>query len=418
MRKIQLSITLIAISTGFPCSGCQSAQTRVAAAPEILAEFQIQGGMNHIILPVTFEGKEYPFVLDTGSTTTVFDKSFRDKLGKQFMWPTRGRGPEGRTFKVEWYRYDGPDPYVGPLKLEDTSLIRVHDLDQVVSGEKRDFQGIISMEFLAKYVVQIDFDNKKVTFFRGKKDSGLLPSLGSEENRHPEWGEPIPLKKRLLHNIRYVRGTVLDDTPVDFLVDTGWLSVDSLKSRIFDKIHSQQNSHRESGDAKSSSTGLSIYSIINQVENFSVGSFEYKNHVFRRSSESVLGLAFLQRHLVTLDFPNNVMYLKKGDSFGQHQQPAIVISFEGMGCELNTRGLVVTDVDPNGSAHRKGIREGYVLTKINGRNVSPLRSMVEITAFMSQLSAPTNGGRTFTFKHGDETITVAVGKRDADANQN
>jgi len=52
------------------------------------------------------------------------------------------------------------------------------------------------MEFLVKYIVQIDFDNKKVTFFKSRKDIDLFFFLRPKENKHPEWGEPIPLKKK------------------------------------------------------------------------------------------------------------------------------------------------------------------------------------------------------------------------------
>jgi hypothetical protein len=409
MRKIHLSIALIIISGGLLFSGCQSNQPKAVDAPEVLAEFEIQGGMNFITLPVTFQGKEYPFVLDTGSTTTIFDDSFKDKLGKQFMWPIKRRGPEGKIFKVVWYH--GHDAYVGPLKLEYTDFIRVRDLDQVVAGEKRDFQGIISMEFLKKYTVQIDFDNKKVTFFRGKKEVDIF-SPQPKKNRHPEWGEPIPLKKKLFCDRWYVKGCILNNMKVDFLIDTGWLSLDSLKSRIFGKIYSQKNTNE-----KSSSTGFSSYNIINQVENFSVGSFEYKNHVFRRSTESILGLSFFRRHLVTLDFPNNIMYLKKGDNFYQLQRPAIVISLEEIGCEVNAESFVVTEIDPNGFAYRKGIREKDILTKIIGQDVSSF-NIVELSEFVSQLPVPKNGESTFTFKHGDETITVPYSKRDMDASKN
>ena len=98
------------------------------------------------------------------------------------------------------------------------------------------------------------------------------------------------------------------------------------------------------------------------------------------------------------------MYLKKGNNFDQPHRPTIFLSIEGIGCKVNTDSFVVTEVDPNGSAYRKGIREEDILTKINGQDVSPL-SIVELTELLSQLSAQENRERTFTFKHGDEIIT-------------
>ena len=112
------------------------------------------------------------------------------------------------------------------------------------------------------------------------------------------------------------------------------------------------------------------------------------------------------------------MYLKKGNNFDQYQRPTIGISFEGIGCKVNTESFVVTEVDPNGSAYRKGIREEDILIKMNDQDVSSLSSIVEITEFLSQLAAQENREGTFTFKHGDEIITVPFSERDMDTNKN
>jgi len=61
MRKKHLSVALIILSGSFLFSGCKAIQPEAAAAPEVLAEFEIQGGWNFIILPVTYQGKEYPY---------------------------------------------------------------------------------------------------------------------------------------------------------------------------------------------------------------------------------------------------------------------------------------------------------------------------------------------------------------------
>lgn len=413
MRKINISITLIIISGGFLFSGCQSVKTKVIAPSEVLAEFEIRGGMRHIILPVTFQGQEYPFALDTAGMKTLFDDSFKDKLGKRFLWPLKGKGPEGKTFKIEYYR--DQDASVGPLVLADSSMIRACDLDKLVPGKNRKFQGIIGLDFLKKYIVQIDFDNGKVKFFKGRKEFDILSFLKPKENKHPEWGEPIPMKAKFLTGLRYVKGNLFDNMNIEFLVDTGWLSFDSLKSRIFDKIYPQNLFHVKSTDIKSPSTELLNYNMINMIKNFSVGSLEYEDNIFRRSNESVLGLLFFSRHLVTFDFPNNVMYLRKGKNFDKPQY--ILISIEGTGFILNPENFIVYEVDPNSSAYRKGIREKDILIKINDQDVSSL-SVVEFMEFLSQLSGPKNGELPFTFKRGDEIITVPFSERDMDTNKN
>jgi hypothetical protein len=402
MRKINLTI-ILALIFGSPLfSGCQSLEPKPTAPPEVLAEFEYSGDTGHIILPITFQGQEYPFVLDTAGTDTAFDDSFKDKLGKRFLWPLKGRGAKGQMLKVEWYRRY--DCYLGPLDLDDHGTIKVIDLDKLIPEKNRKFQGIIGLDFLKKYIVQIDFDNGKVSFFEGKKEFDIFSFLKSKENKHPEWGEPIPMKTKFRSGLRYVEGTLFNNVKVEFLVDTGWLGPDSLKTRIFDKVYTQKDPNVKSSVVKSPLTGSSDYNIIRK---FSVGPFGYKNNIFRRSNRSVLGLWFLSRHLVTFDFPNKIMYLKKGKNFDK--SVSINILLGDTGCTIIAPDYIVSHVDPNGAAYKKGIREKDVLIKINNHNISSL----DVVEFMElPISVPKNGVLILTFKRGNDIINTSFSEKD------
>lgn len=409
MRKIHLSVALIIVSGSFLFSGCQSVESKAIAPPEVLAEFEIQDGMNQIILPVKFQGEEYQFVLDTGSTYTVFDNSFKDKLGKRFLWPKKATAAHGKKIKVEFFH--APHAYIGPLNLKDSFLIGVCNLDQLIAGENRKIQGIIGMEFLKKHIVQIDFDNGKVTFFRGKKDTDIFSFLRQKENKHPEWGEPIPLKTKLFCSLRYIRGKLLDNTSSDFMIDSGWSSPDSLKSGLFEKVHSNLTSGTKHVSMSTTAVKSLNFGKLKVIERFSVGPFEYKNNFFQKSNESILGLSFLSRHLVTFDFPNHKMYLKKGENF--NKPPSINISLYQLNLKIRKSGdnIIAFEIDPNGVAYRKGIRQKDILLKVNEQDVSSF-GVVEFLEFLSQLSVPKDGALTFTFKRGDDIIEVSFEKSD------
>ena len=400
MRKIHLSVALIIVSGSFLFSGCQSVESKAVAPLEVLAEFALSDTESHILLPVTFKGEEYQFILDTGSTNMIFDDSFKDKLGKRFLWPKKATAARGKKIKVELFR--APHAYLGPLNLKVSRLIGVIDLDLVHGFEEnRKFQGIIGMEFLKNHIVQIDFDNGKVTFFKGKKDTDIFSFLRPKENEHPEWGEPIPLKTKFFSDLRYIRGKLLDNTSADFMIDSGWGSPGTLQSRLFEKVHSNLTSGTKHGSM--STTKL--------IERFSVGSFEYKNNFFQKSNESILGLSFLSRHLVTFDFPNHKMYLKKGENF--NKPPSINISLYQFNLNIRKSGdnIIAFEIDPNGLAYRKGIRQKDILLKINDQDVSSF-GIVEFLEFLSQLSVPKDGALTFTFKRGDDIIEVSFEKSD------
>ncbi len=412
MRKIHLSVALIIVTGSFFLSGCQSIGSKAVTSPEVLAAFEITDDTNNILLPVKFQGEEYQFLLDTGSDVTAYDDSFKDKLRKMFIGPvTRtGRAPHGK--KIKYVTLPAPDAYLGQLNLKVSRYAVVTDLNQLVAEENRNFQGIIGMDFLKKYIIQIDFDNEKVIFFKGNKDIDLFSFLKPKENKHPEWGEPIPLKTKLFHNVRYIRGKFFDNTSADFLIDTGNYFSNDLQSRLFEKVNSNlvgtQHGSQSTTTVQSDNKGRKV--II--TERFSVGTFEYKEMFFQKSDSSILGQPFLSRHLVTFDFPNNVAYLKKGRDFDKLSIPPIVI--EGLELTLQYSGdeIIVSFVDPNGPAYRKGIRQKDILLKINDQDVSSF-SIVEFLEFLSQqISMPKDGVLTFAFKHGDDIKKYLFKKSD------
>jgi hypothetical protein len=403
MRKIIFASILMLVS-GILFSGCRSVEPKSAAPPEVLAEFDFQGEMNYIILPVTFQGQEYPFALDTGATDTLFDISFKDKFGKRFLWPKKGDAAHGKKVKVELFH--APDAYLGSLNLNNSPYKAISDLDQLIPKKNRKFQGLIGMDFLQQYIVQIDFDNKKVIFFNAKKDGGLFSSFRPKENKHPEWGEPIPLKTKLFNRLRFIKGKLLDNISAEFMIDSGWQSHGTLESELYKKVNPKLSFdaiYNDSTNTVKSDIGLKM------IEKFSVGQFEYNNNIFQKSNMSILGLQFLSRHLVTFDFLNNVMYLKKGKNF---DKPVNINIFIGnTGCILITPGYIVTQVDPNGTAYKKGIREKDVLIEINDHDISSLNP-VEFMELQSQLLVPKEGGYTFTFKRGNDIINTSFSEKD------
>ena len=143
------------------------------------------------------------------------------------------------------------------------------------------------------------------------------------------------------------------------------------------------------------------------LEGFSVGSLEYKNNIFQNNYESALGLVFLSRHIVTFDFPNKIMYLKKGKYFDK--QPIIPILIAQTGCTINSDNYVVTNVDPNSLAYSKGIREEDTLIKINGKDISNV-DILESVKFWTIQFIPGNTEMSFTFKHDNEIVTITISK--------
>ncbi|MBN1972801.1 MAG: aspartyl protease family protein [Sedimentisphaerales bacterium] len=404
MRKINFSIALVVISGSFFLFGCQSGQTKESTKTEILAEFDIPIDSNLILLPVTFQGKEYQFLLDTGAKHLIYDDSFKDKLRKMWLGPItmKGRTFDGQMF--DYVRLPAPETFLGQMNMKVSKYVMVTETDKI-RGNKEYFQGIIGMDLLKKYIVQIDFDEGKVIFFKAKKDFDLFSIFKPKENKHPEWGEAITLKTKIFSNIRYVNVKLPNNIRDDFLVDTGWcFNPPSLKSKIFDKVLSYNNPKDKRQDANSTPAGFSGYVPAQVIDEFSVGSFKYENNIFMRNYISILGLPFLSRHLVTFDFQNNMMYLKKGKNFDKQSNVNAKISFIA-GCLLESENHVISSVDPNGPAYQKGVRNGDILIKICDQDISNM-SFTEFFKFITQFSVPEDGKVPLIFKRGEETFKV------------
>jgi len=376
MRKIILNSLVSLCFCIFLFAGCATipdSYSDTCTEPEVLAEFKIEGGAKPILLPVTLDGEEYLFCLDTGSTTTIFDASLKDKLGKRFLWPKKGKAAGGKTIEAELFRI--PQAYLGPLNMRDCGLIAVIDLELLSPALARKAQGIIGMDFLKKYVVRIDFDTATVSFLKSKRDTGIFSFLQPEKNEHPEWGQPLSIKYEFLSGLPLVKGRIADDIPVNFMIDTGHVipKVDgNLKSRIFNNISSKVELKTKKDSNKTA-----------VIDNFSIGSFEYRDAIFHESNYSSLGMGFLRRHLVTFDFPNRQMYLKKGRYFDRPTNAHIW--FENLGLELRRQGndIFVDSIDPNGPGYKKGIRQNDIILKVYDQDVTSYSLTEFVTLLLS-----------------------------------
>ena len=396
MRRITCFAHLALFFAGAFLAGCQAPQREISSAPQVLAEFTFPRDAKLILLPVTFQGQEHTFCLDTGSTDVVFDVSLKDKLGKRVLWPKKGRAAHGEPIKVEYFR--APQAQLGPLSLKGSVLVAVTDLKQLSPHLTEKAQGIIGMDFLKKYVVQIDFDEARVSFLKAETDVDLLSFLRPKKNEHPEWGEPVRIQYEFFCELPHVKGRIHDGISVSFMVDTGWSdALCLLDSRIFKKVRRETElellARRTTVAGQTSSK---IKAAI--VEALSVGSYKHQDVIFRQGNDSILGLPFLSRHLVTFDFPNRRLYLKKGRRFDKPSD----FSFEpyDLGFHLRRQrgNIFVCSVDPNGPAHARGIRQDDIVLTVNDQDVTSY-SMAKLYALISQAETE---DFVIAMKRGDE----------------
>jgi hypothetical protein len=379
--------------------------------PNVLAQFKIERNAEEILLPVELEGKEYLFKLDTGSSATLFDISLKHKLRK----PKGTVKAQTRAGTIDFELFDAPKAFLGPLSLKDCRTVGVVDLEPASSALERKHHGVIGMNFLKKHVVQVDFDKGMVSFLKSKSDKGIFSFLWPSKNKHPEWGQQISIRYESGSGIARIKAEVYY-TKVDFTIDTGYVhvvgrrdlpiahSTGELESSVFKKLRSRiQFDPKQLTVTTGKGKTASDFNKAAAVSRFSIGALEYEDVIFHESDKSVLGINFLSRHLVTFDFPNRKMYLKKGPYFDNPSPLWLAPKDLGFTIRRKQNDIFVSEVDPNGPAHAKGIRQKDIIIRVGDQDVASC----SLTGLLPLISQKDKEKLTITIKRDDAIKQVS-----------
>ena len=224
-------------------------------------------------------GEELPFLLDTGCSLTVFDKSLAGKVGKHLRTGTMS-GWLGKE-KLEIHEPPKLSLRGTPLILSEAGVIDLSKTSLPTAA-----RGIVGMDTLSHYCVQLDFQARTIRFL----DSATLQPGGL--------GQAFDLHFR--RKIPYVRAV-------------GFFSEDSSELMI-DSGYDLDGHSNTLPTNQASSKRIQINELLWNGCNYTNlqvrhGSLSAKEN--SRYDREVLGLRFLSRHLVTFDFPAGKMYLKQ-----------------------------------------------------------------------------------------------------------
>ena len=311
-------------------------------------EFKLEGFKSGIYLPVKINEEPYTFLLDTGSTFTVLNSSFKPILGKPL---TSGQvattvGKSG----VEYYR--PIDVVTGDINIKTKLPYIVADLDffSKVTGKK--FDGIAGMAFIHKYIWNINFDEDTVKILSeldsttAKKDFSIIKLSPS------------------IQGVPFVPVEIGGEKSL-FMLDTADTGSGRLTSEMIDLLSKKNLIEEVAWDTSVSLSGITKIRRV-RVREIKVGPHTYNGLLMQESKQNSLGLSFLYRHHVIIDFPNQQLYLKKG--LGSFQIDRLDKS--GIKMINDNKKLTVALVDERGPAKSAGILKGDIIKSINNLPVS------------------------------------------------
>ena len=244
--------------------------SQAATPPKLPAELPINYGAGRgglLVVPVRLnDGEEMPFVLDTGSTGTLLDTSLEPRLGKRLGTTTMHSWGTSRELPV----FAAPRLYLGGVPLNVGDRVVGDDCQKMPSDSGPPIMGMLSIDCLRQYCMQLDFAAGKLRF------------LEPEHVNATRLGKAFPIAwtegRPFVHHDGLVAGMGTNS-----LIDTGY-PTDGVIAEL--------------------GPGTSYFAE-------RVWSGQNYTNLLLGTGGNVLGLRFLARHLVTLDFLNGTMYLRQ-----------------------------------------------------------------------------------------------------------
>ncbi|TAK95346.1 MAG: hypothetical protein EPO07_15580 [Verrucomicrobia bacterium] len=273
--KIVLKLQTLAglLSLLFVCSHATADSIQSLLPADVIINHDAGRGNELFVTLRSEDGVDLLFNIDTGFPLTLIDKSLEPKLGKRLGTRTVATLQEKQKSGV----YAEPKLYIGNTPLITGSNIFTFDFGQLSFRCGRPVMGILGMDCLKHHCIQLDFEAGKMRF--------LNPELTNTN----ELGKSYPIKLTEHGPVMQHAGLgVGKDTSLQ--IDTGFFADGRIKK----------------GAVKGLDSGLQ------QLTECVWDGKSYTNlNVLAGENVDALGLKFLARHLVTLNFPKGVMYLKQ-----------------------------------------------------------------------------------------------------------
>lgn len=303
---------------------------------------------NCLVVPVKIRNRELLFLIDTGSSGMVLDASLRHEL-KNILEAKRMVTPGGESTIIV---YESPSVRIGDIDLGIKSRAVCVDLNDIRVALGRDIRGLIGIDSLRPFVVTIDFDRHRLEF-RSRIDMATVKVAAIPMTFNGGGLPCIPASA--------------NGSERPFVIDTGESGIRVEKDLI---ARLKRHDQLTAVGSNLSATALGrIYSPEYYGPfTFSVGGMSHKGLLFHESTESALGLSYLSRYKVTLDFPRSQLFLSKSGQFLRIDSPNISGLFI---CREDGHTSVLA-VEPESPGYEAGIREGDKILKIDEIDSSPL----------------------------------------------
>jgi hypothetical protein len=324
---------------------------------------------NHIIVDVRIDGRgPYPFLVDTGGHDIVTPYAAKG-LGMRTVGDTPSSGAGEKSVSSGYAHVARID--AGGALLNNQTVVTLDFSPPDVEGIR--LGGMLGVEFLERFVVQIDYGAKTLTL--------VDPAKFSTADRTAS-GVAVPFV--FYEHMPQVTGT-FDGRPARYDIDTGSRSEVTLTAPFVSRERLSEAYPNGTKITDGWGVGGASRSYVVRAGELSLGSVttpqpiaglsEAKHGSFSDSNyDGNVGSGLLKRYVATFDYSARTLYLKPAQS----QDPDVgAFDRVGMWINLGEGGMAVMDLAADGPAAQAGLKVGDVITAIDGAAVST-RSLSDV----------------------------------------
>jgi hypothetical protein len=273
---------------------------------------------NRVYLAVSVNGsKPYEMILDTGAAETFVNEGVADvlKLPRKGKATVNGNGEGAGRFALTKDVNFG----VGAASLLEKTVV-IYDYTDFEKHEGRKVDGTLGVNFFHRYVVEIDYENKKVMVYE------------PETFRYAGHGTKVPLRilnggTLALFDTEITPKSGVEAIKARLAVDSGTYSALRL-FRPFVAKHGLIEEGNEQFESVGFGAGGEFQQVTGYVNELSIAgekirkvvadfSTDTKGVTATQAYDGTIGGDILRRFTVTLDYSRSEMWLEPNGAFGQ-----------------------------------------------------------------------------------------------------
>jgi hypothetical protein len=318
----------------------------------------------HLFIPVTVQGKEQLWILDTGAGMSVINKAFAEKLGLELEGDLKGRGAGG-TVDVSFATL--PPYSLQGIQFQEQT-VAVIEMNELIRRIGLDIVGILGFDFLSRFVTKVDYSNELVSFYAPE-------TFEYEGNGHV-------LDVHMRNSMFRVTATLDGIHTGDWLFDlgAGTTHLDgnyALREGYADRRgvlglgHGAGNEYQLKA-VRCDSIHFAGFTVQEPEISFSYGGGDT---VFTADQIGILGNSLFRNFVLYCDYAGERLIVEKGSNFNKpwpRDNSGLQIAWS------YDHKVEVLYVAPDTPAEKAGFKKGDLLTSIDGTDVDLLDGIIAV----------------------------------------